>query len=173
VAKQDIAYTDGFDQFCSALTSGGSLLVSLDEDGRPNAMTIGWALLGFVWRAPICAVMVRPSRYTYQCMEATGDFTVNVPPSELADEVMFCGTKSGRDHDKFEECGFTAVPGQKVKSPSIDECVAVWECTIVQKNDVVPEAFIPEIVDGLYASGDFHRVYYGEIVASYADPERW
>ncbi len=171
--KREIAVTDGFDRFCQALGGGGALLVSLDRDGKPNPMTIGWALLGIVWGRPICAVMVRPSRYTYGCMEATGDFTVNIPPPEMADDVMFCGTESGREYDKFEECGLTAEPGRRVKSPSIGECEAVWECVVVQKNDVVPEAFIPEIAGSFYASGDYHRVYYGEVVASYADPERW
>ena len=60
-----------------------------------------------------------------------------------------------------------------MKSPGIEECVATYECQVVQKNDVVPEHFTPEIVGELYAGGDFHRVYYGEIVACYCDPERW
>jgi len=114
-------------------------------------------------------VLVRPSRYTYECIEATGDFTVNVPPPELAEEVLLCGTRSGRDIDKFEECGFTATPGRKVKSPGIDECLITYECAVVQKNDVVPAHFAPEIAESFYGQGDYHRVYYGEIVACYAD----
>ena len=68
MAKTDIAFTDHFDRFCGALGSGGSLLVSLDDKGKPNVMTIGWATLGIVWGRPICTVLVRPSRYTYGCM---------------------------------------------------------------------------------------------------------
>ncbi len=172
MVKTEVGFTAYFDRYCETLGSGGSLLVSLDGGGRPNAMTIGWALLGVVWGRPMCAVLVRPSRYTYGCIEATGDFTVNVPPPELAEEVLFCGTESGRDWDKFAECGFTATPGRKVKSPGIAECWITHECVVVQKNDVAPEHFVPEIVDALYARGDFHRVYYGEIVASYADVAR-
>jgi len=173
MSKSDVAFTDSFDRFCATLSDGGALLVSLDKDGRPNAMAIGWALLGIVWGRQICAVMVRPSRYTYQCIEATGDFTVNLPPPELAEEVAFCGTESGRDYDKFEHCGFTATPGRAVKSPGIAECVATFECRVVHRSDVVPEHLVPEIVSQLYARGDFHRVYYGEIMACYADPARW
>jgi len=131
-------------------------------------MTIGWATLGIIWRRPICAVLVRPSRYTYGCMEATGDFTVNVPTEELANEVALCGSKSGRDLDKFAECGFTATESSHVKSPGIAECVITYECSVVQKNDVVPEHFIPDIDDSFYASGDYHRVYFGEIKAAWA-----
>ena len=166
--KKDIAFTEQFDRFCEALSSGGSLLVSLDEQGNPNAMTIGWATLGIVWGRPICAVLVRPSRYTYGCMEATGDFTVCVPGEDLAEEVLFCGTKSGREFDKFAECGFTATRSRHVQSPGIEQCRMIYECTIVQKNDVVPEHFIPDIDNTFYAAGDYHRVYYGQVLASYA-----
>jgi len=171
MAKTEVAYTAYFDRYCQTLGSGGSLLASVDANGRPNAMTIGWALLGVVWRRPICAVFVRPSRYTYGCIEATGDFTVNVPPPELAEQVLFCGTESGRDRDKFAECDLTPTPGRQVQSPGIEECWITHECVAVQKNDVVPEHFPREIIDMLYAGGDFHRVYFGQIVASYADVE--
>ncbi|MGC9316630.1 MAG: flavin reductase family protein [Armatimonadota bacterium] len=172
MAKQEIAFTDYFDVLCERLGSGGCLLTSLDEEGAPNVMTIGWALLGVVWRRPICAVLVRPSRYTYGCIEATGDFTVNVPPEGLAEEVLFCGTESGRDYNKFEECGFTATESTRVKSPGIGECLITHECAVVQKNDVEPELFVDDIISTFYAGGDFHRVYYGEVLASRADIER-
>lgn len=173
MAKRDVAWNYNFEGFSKALGSNGLLLVSLDAAGRPNAMTIGWALLGIVWRREVCAVLVRPSRYSYGCMEATGDFTVNVPPPELAEEVMFCGTESGREYDKFAHCGFTATPGRTVKSPGIEQCVATYECVVVQKNDVAPEHLAPGMVETIYSSGDFHRVYYGEITACYADRESW
>jgi flavin reductase (DIM6/NTAB) family NADH-FMN oxidoreductase RutF len=172
MARSDVAFGDHFDEFCEGLRRDGLLLVSLDESGRANAMAIGWATLGIIWGREMCLVLVRPSRYTHGCIEATGDFTVNVPPPELAEQVLFCGTKSGRDHDKFAECGFTATPGREVKSPTIGECVLCYECTVVQKNDVIPEQFAPQVVRECYGAGDFHRVYYGEIVATYADIRR-
>lgn len=171
MAKVEVPYTAHFERFCAALGSGGSLLVSLDQEGRPNAMTIGWALLGVTWGLPICAVFVRPSRYTWGCIEATGDFTVNVPTPDLADEVLFCGTESGRNYDKFEECGFTATPGLHVKSPGIAECWLTLECEVVQRTDVVPETFPQRIIERAYPRGDFHRVYFGEILACYADED--
>ncbi len=58
-----------------------------------------------------------------------------------------------------------------MRSPGIEECWITHECVVVQKTDVVPEHFAPEIIDMLYAGGDFHRVYFGQIVASYADVE--
>jgi len=48
-------------------------------------------------------VAVRPSRYTHDFIENTGEFTVNVPNRGMESIVSYCGTVSGKDHDKFEE----------------------------------------------------------------------
>jgi len=92
--------------------SEGLLLASLDPEGKPNAMAIGWGSVGIVWSRPMFVVLVRHSRYTYECIEASGDFTVNVPSPDMVEAVNFCGTVSGRDHDKFAECGFTVGQSQ-------------------------------------------------------------
>ena len=169
--KSPIAYTDHFDKACKALTDYGALIVSLDEAGEANPMTIGWGTIGSVWGKPVWVVLVRPSRYTYGCLERTGDFTVCVPPPSLADAAMFCGTKSGRDFDKMAECGLTALPSETIQSPGIEECALVYECKVVQKTDSDPETFDPSILAGAYPSGDFHRIYFGEILRAVADPE--
>jgi flavin reductase (DIM6/NTAB) family NADH-FMN oxidoreductase RutF len=104
-------------------------------------------------------------------MEQTEDFTVNVPSAELREAVAFCGSKSGRDYDKFAEKGLTAVPGKKVKSPIIDECVIHYECKVVHKNDVLKDELASAIVSSAYPAGDFHTIYYGEILSVYASPD--
>ena len=149
----------------------GLLLASLDPQGQPNAMAIGWATLGIVWSRPMFVAMVRHSRYTFECIEATGDFTVNVPYPDMADAVELCGTVSGRDHDKFAECGFTAGQSPAVTSPYIDECGLVYECRVVQCTDVIPDNFDPAIISEFYGDGDFHRIYFGEILRTIADED--
>ena len=104
-------------------------------------------------------------------MELTGDFTVNVPSAELRKAVAFCGSKSGRDFDKFAEMGMTAVPGKNVKSSIIDECVIHYECKVVHKNNVLKDELTSEIISGAYPQGDFHTIYYGEILSVYASPD--
>jgi len=171
MAKRDVAYTSYFDQVMKVLTQTGLLLASKDANGRPNAMTIGWGTIGSVWGKPLWIVLVRPSRYTYQCIEATGDFTVNVPPPSLTEVVAFCGSKSGRDYDKFAALSLTAVPGKSVNVPVIEQCVVNYECRVVHHNDVLPSELAGEIQNSAYKSGDYHRVYYGEILETYADED--
>ena len=171
MAKVEANYTDYLKETNKMLGHGGLLLASQDAEGKPNAMTIGWGTVGIIWGKPIFVVLVRPSRYTYDLIEITGDFTVNVPTPEMADEVSYFGSVSGRDHDKFKEKGLTATPGKKVKSPIVEECAIHYECKVVHKNDVIPDELAPEIRAGAYPKGDFHRIYFGEILAVYADAD--
>jgi flavin reductase (DIM6/NTAB) family NADH-FMN oxidoreductase RutF len=169
--KVEVSYTDYLSETLDALRKPGLLLVSADASGKPNAMTIGWGTVGIIWGKPIFIVLVRPSRYTHGLIEQTEDFTVNVPSGDMADVVAFCGSASGRDHDKFAEKGLVAVPGRKVKSPIIDQCVIHYECKVVHKNDVLKDNLASEIISSAYPGGDFHTIYYGEILSVYASPD--
>ena len=168
--KIEVAWDDYLKETTDCLPDG-LLLASLDSEGTPNAMAIGWGSVGIVWSRPMFVVLVRHSRYTYECIEAIGDFTVNVPSPDMAEAVELCGTVSGRHHDKFAECGFTVGQSQSIISPYIDECDLVYECQVVQHTDVVPENFAPEIIDECYAGGDFHRIYFGEILRTLAEED--
>lgn len=168
MSKIEVNYTDYWEETLEVLSDEGVLLVSVDENGRPNAMTIGWATLGIVWGKPILTVYVRPSRYTFGLIEKTGDFTVNVLPRELEEIASFCGNISGRDCDKFEAKGLIAVPSLYVKSPMIEQAVVCYECAVVHRNDVIPEELTPEIKTRSYPRDNYHRIYFGEILATYA-----
>lgn len=170
MAKIEVPY-DKYAQEATAALGQGLLLASRDADGRPNTMAIGWGTIGIVWGRPMFVALVRPSRYTHECIDVTGDFTVNVPYPQMAADVEFCGTVSGRDHDKFAERSFTVGESATVQSPYIDECGLVYECKVVQYTDVVPENFARQIIDEFYAGGDYHRVYFGHILRAIADED--
>jgi flavin reductase (DIM6/NTAB) family NADH-FMN oxidoreductase RutF len=89
----------------------------------------------------------------------------------LAEAVAHCGTVSGRNRDKFADCGLSVTPSRYVRAPILDQCVIHYECRTVHRNDLAPEAVAPAILDQFYSQGDFHRVYFGEIVAAYADED--
>jgi flavin reductase (DIM6/NTAB) family NADH-FMN oxidoreductase RutF len=171
MAKVEVDYREFFGEFHHSLHSGGALIVSRDARGKPNPMTIGWGSLGTIWGLPICTVLVRPSRYTYSCLEASGDFTLNIPYAKHAQDVMLCGTRSGRDLDKMAAAAFSALPSETIESPGVAECGLVLECAIVQKHDLDPDALAPNIVASAYPRGDFHRVYYGQIYRAVADAD--
>jgi len=136
--------------------------------GESNAMTIGWGSIGIIWGRPVFTVLVRPSRYTYEFIEETAEFTVNVPTDEMRRWVGVCGTKSGRDMDKFGEFGMSITPGATVGAVTIDACPMVYECRVVHVTDHVPDNLETEIEEKSYDGSDYHRLYYGEITATFA-----
>jgi flavin reductase (DIM6/NTAB) family NADH-FMN oxidoreductase RutF len=167
--KPPVPYAEHFPAVMEALTTRGLLLGSFGPGGRPNAMTIGWGTLGSVWGLPLWTVLVRPSRHTWAGIERHQAFTVNVPPPALAAACNACGTLSGRDTYKFAHCGLTAVP-TAVDAPGIAGCTLVYACRVVHALDVLPDRLDAKIRAGAYRSGDYHRVYFGEIVEVKASP---
>ncbi len=135
---------------------------------KKNTMTIGWGNMGIIWGKPVFTVAVRYSRHTYELIDKAGEFSISVPLSgNLKKELGFCGSKSGRDFDKFKECGFTEVKGQKTNTPLIGECDIHYECKVVYKQAMEPALIDKSIDDKFYTNNDFHVLYYGEIVGCY------
>lgn len=152
----------------NSLEQRGAFLTVKDEEGRVNTMTIGWGNIGYEWGRPVFIVLVRESRYTHELLEKAEDFTVSIPLDDnMKDALAFCGTKSGRDHDKFEDCDLSILDSKKVKSPAIGDCQMIYECKIVYKHDMDLQLLDDEVKNKWYSSEDSHTIYYGEIVNCY------
>lgn len=152
---------------------GKGILLTTAADGEVDTMTIGWGTIGVQWAKPIFIAFVRESRYTKQLLEKNGEFTVNVPLGQADKEIIgICGTKSGRDMDKFETLGLIKEEGMTVSVPGIKQLPLTLECKVIYKQDQEPSAIAPEHIARFYAAGtpnenDFHTAYYGEITAAY------
>ena len=132
-----------------------------------NTMAIGWATFGFMWRKPILMVMVRKTRHTFTLIEKSNDFTVSVPTTPMHEQVMYCGTKSGRDVDKLEALHLSIRDGQQTHSPILDISGIHFECRIVYRSAMDPAMFDADDDQALYPKKDYHTLYFGEIVACY------
>jgi flavin reductase (DIM6/NTAB) family NADH-FMN oxidoreductase RutF len=151
------------------MRSRGLLLGSYDSRSEPNLMTIGWGSMGSIWGEPVWIVLVRPSRYTYQCIEHTGCFSVNVPGADLNLACATCGSKSGRQVNKFQACSLTHEKGRAVLAPVAKQCPLVYECQVIHASDIDPAKMDGRILSGAYRDGDYHRMYFGKILETRAD----
>lgn len=150
----------------STLFDMGLLLSSRGLDGRVNAMTVGWALVGKAWNYPVLMVAVRPTTYTHELIEETNEFTVNVPHGDMGEVVNYCGKVSGRNYDKFKEKNIAIEDGINVKSPIISDCVAHYECKVLLKSKVVPELLPQETREKHFRSREYHTLYFGKILTT-------
>jgi len=100
-----------------------------------NIITIAW--IGIVSATPpSVGISVRKSRHSYDLIQKTGEFTVNIPSASQMKETDYCGIVSGRDHHKFEDTSFTAVLGKQIQTPLIDECPLNMECKVTHQTEV-------------------------------------
>jgi flavin reductase (DIM6/NTAB) family NADH-FMN oxidoreductase RutF len=134
-----------------------------------NPMTIGWGTIGIIWRMPIFTVLVRPSRYTFELIGGSGEFSVNVLDRRYSKQILHCGTVSGREGDKVQACGFTLERGTEVSVPHLQEASLVYECKTVHRNDVINAALDLAIVKRYYGSGDYHSLFFGRILGVYRE----
>ena len=171
MAQQDVPFDAYAVQTVRIMQQYGILLTTLDAAGKPNSMAIGWGTIGSIWSKPVFVVLVRPSRYTYGLLEQRGEFTVNVIPPDMQPIVEYCGTVSGRDRDKFADKGLTPLPAKTIATPNIAQAVVNYECKVVHRNDLLPAQLAEDIARSAYPQGDFHRVYFGQILHVQADAD--
>lgn len=130
-----------------------------------NAMTISWGSLGFIWGRPFVQVMVRPQRYTYEFMEHYHTFSVCAFPPEYRQALSLLGTQSGREGDKLGTAGLTVTSASCIQAPIYAEAELAIECRKMYWQDLDPAHFILPDIAKNYPIHDYHRLYFGEIVA--------
>lgn len=162
---KDLKYMSVADDVMRKIKKGAFLTVKAAD--ALNTMTIGWATFGFIWQKPIMMVAVRDSRHTFGIIEKTSDFTVTIPSGDMSREIAFCGTKSGRDVDKFKMCKLQTASGRHVGSPIIKVPGIHLECRIVFKSAMNPADLDKNYDTALYPKKDYHTLYFGEILACY------
>ena len=135
-------------------------LITAGDQNVYNTMTASWGGLGVLWSRPVATVYVRPQRYTYGFMEKNDYFTLTFfAPGERREALNLCGSKSGRDMDKFAASGLTAAFAA-CGAPYVAEGELVLVCRKLFAQDLEAESFLDRtIIDKNYPGGDFHRMY--------------
>lgn len=162
---KEVTYNEYAGKAIEMLSKGAFLTTA--HDSKVNSMTIAWGTLGFMWGKPVFIAMVRHSRYTYQLLEKSGEFTVSIPFKDMKEALGVCGSKSGRDTDKIAAAGLKTEPAQKLATPVIANCGLTYECKVVYKQAMTADNLNADNQQKWYAQGDYHTLYFGEIVASY------
>lgn len=129
-----------------------AVLISVaDKAGNSNLFTVAWT--GTICSdPPMVSISVRPERYSYHMIEETGEFVINLTTEELAFATDYCGVKSGKDTDKWQEMKLTKIPGEQVNVPMVGESPVNIECRVTEKREL-----------------GTHHMFMAEVVAVHAD----
>ena len=134
-----------------------------DENGNKqlNTMTASWGGLGILWNKPVAFLFIRPQRHTFSLTERAARFSLSFLGDGHREALRLCGTKSGRDIDKFAASGLTPAYEQGV--PYVKEARLVLLGRKLYADDLKKSAFVlPELLQN-YAADDYHKMYILEI----------
>jgi len=107
-----------------------AILIGCGTVEKPNLITCSW--FGTVCsEPPQVSVSIRENRFSFPLVSESGEFTANIPKISNLEWVEYCGTKSGRETNKFTDLGLTAVPCPPLKTaPMIEECPITLACRV-------------------------------------------
>ena len=135
------------------------------SEGNYNAMTISWGSLGVIWNRPFVQVVVRPQRYTFEFMEKYPSFSLCAFPDDCRTALNLLGTKSGRDGNKIVESGLKPIAAAVIAAPIFEQAELAIECRKLYWQDFDPTHFLDPGIVKNYPDQDYHRIYFGEIMA--------
>ncbi len=107
------------------------LVTSRNKEGKNNVFTVAW--VGTVCtKPPVISISVRPERLSYDYINSSGEFIINIPSTKLTKAVDYCGVVSGRKEDKLNKLKLNLCEGNSVNVGYIDECPVSIECKVKQ-----------------------------------------
>ena len=94
-----------------------------------NILTIAWT--GTICtNPPMCYISVRPERHSYDIIKRNMEFVINLTTKDMAHATDWCGVRSGKDYNKFEEMHLTPGKSTVVSAPLIEESPLCIECRV-------------------------------------------
>lgn len=132
----------GLQRTISTYIPQGVFVITSQADGKINGMTAAW-VSQVSFKPRLLAVAIAPQRYTYELIEKSKVFCINVLSEDQIELAKHFGFQSGRKVNKFETVPYKyALKG----SPVILSALAYFECEVTH----------------MYEAGD-HIIVVGEV----------
>ncbi|MHA1394948.1 MAG: flavin reductase family protein [Promethearchaeota archaeon] len=123
------------------------VIVSVGNFEDSNLITISYCVK-VVSEPPVISISVRPHRHSMKYLVEGGYFGINIPTQKLLYEVDYCGTRSGKKVNKWNELNLIKFRGKYIDVPLIEECPINFECKTIKKIEI-----------------GSHIIFYGEVLA--------
>lgn len=142
-------------------------VITAGSDSLYNSMTASYGGWGQLFDNPTTWCFLRANRYTLELIKEGQTYTMSYFPDQYKKEVLYFGSKTGRDTDKMKDNKLTFV-----KTPdgniTYKEAKLVIECKLVEVTTVNPDDFYTEkgktfVQDAKKDANDYHKLVFGEI----------
>lgn len=112
-----------------------------------NLITVAWT--GTICSEPaMCYISVRRERHSYELIKKNMCFVINLTTKDLAYATDWCGVRSGKQYNKFQEMKLSAAPAKMVQAPIIEESPVNIECRVKEIISLgTHDMFIAEVLN--------------------------
>ena len=142
------------------INPGGVILVTSSYKDKANIITLAWHTP--ISRDPaILGIAIAKSHFSYELIQKSEEFIINIPNVDLLKQVVYCGSIRGDKVDKFKEAGLTSEKAQRlIKTPRIKECMGHIECYLRDIKEIGDHGlFIGEVIYASAEEGLFDEVW--------------
>ena len=101
---------------------------------KDNIFTLAWHM-PVSFDPPLYAISAGKTRYSTKLIQKSKVFVVNFMPYDMKKEVLFCGSNSGEDVNKFKETGLEKEKADKVDCVRLKKALGYLECEVVNEVD--------------------------------------
>lgn len=142
-------------------------VITAGKKGHYNSMTASGGGMGVLFKKPTTWCVFQTTRYTLEMILKEQTYTMSYFPEEYKKQMLFLGSKSGRESEKMKEVELT-----NVQTPSGDisfkETMLIIQCKLTQITTPDPNDFCTQeakdYINEVYKDPNEIRKYvFGEI----------
>lgn len=138
--------------------------VAVDNGNEKNAMLISWCGIGYMWDNPTFTFYIFKDRYTQHILDTAEYYSISIFHNDDYDKsLLYLGTVSGKDEDKFAGCGLKEIEIDGVPCfADADYIIICKKAAYVDFDRDTMEDFVS--YNSYYNEHDgVHRVFEGQI----------
>jgi len=84
-------------------------VITAGKEDQSNSMTGSGGGMGLLFKIPTTWCILRSDRYTLEMIKKEQTYTMSYFPNEYKEQMLFLGSKSGRNTEKMKEVELTPV----------------------------------------------------------------
>ncbi len=141
--------------------------VTAGKEDNYNSMIGSGGGLGMLFKKPTTWCVLKADRYTLKLIEQEKTYTLSYFPIDYKKQMLFLGSKSGRDSDKMHETKLSHIQTPSGNT-SFEEAKLIIECRLTQITTPDPNDFISQeakdYLNNAYKdASDYRKYVFGEI----------
>ncbi|ADQ78178.1 hypothetical protein Palpr_0016 [Paludibacter propionicigenes WB4] len=141
--------------------------ITAGKEDHFNSMVGSGGGLGMLFKKPTTWCLMRADRYTLELILKEQTYTMSYFPEEYRTQMLFLGSKSGRDSEKMKEVELTGVQTPS-GNMSFVEARLILECRLIQITTPDIDDFYSQeakdyISEAYKDASDYRHYVFGEI----------